>query len=246
MHDSKPYRFEQTSSLPFFLIFGVIAYAAFPFVKQSITQQAEQAAAKQSRVALADQLREIKAGKTNALVHPAPQFIEDVFADAECAAKIRDVYLGGDVSDPRLAKLAELPNLKCVILFGAGNVDAFIEGIRDSKNIEELCLDWSVMKTGFACLKSLPNLRSLAFQVNCNTQEELDGLKNLQSLERLTISRLWQSDKPISILPILQSYPRLRELTIGAECRERDFEEYKRSIISALPNCKCRFLDEGQ
>jgi hypothetical protein len=94
------------------------------------------------------------------LVQPDPRFVDELLAAAACTSKIRHLYLGGDVSDPRLARLRELPNLKSVVLLSANDPDKFLEELRGLTTIKELSLVWcSPSRQGIEHIGSLPNLK---------------------------------------------------------------------------------------
>ncbi len=61
-----------------------------------------------------------------------------------------------------------------------------------------------------------------------------DGLKKHGSIENLVVTRLGCEPR---LLPILQSLPRLRRVTI--EDAENDAESFEKSLQDALPGCQC-------
>ncbi|MCX5682077.1 MAG: hypothetical protein NT049_00095 [Planctomycetota bacterium] len=105
-------------------------------------------------------MEELKRGNIDCLVQPDPRFVDELLADAACALKIRALYLGADVSDPRLGRLRELSNLKSVVLLSANDPDEFLEKLRGLTTIEELSLVFcSPSRHGIEHIGSLPNLK---------------------------------------------------------------------------------------
>ena len=88
-----------------------------------------------------DQMQRLRQGEINCLVDPDPRSLEELLADAAAAAAVRDVYLGGDLSDPRLAGLRELPNLKCIVFIFADHHKEFLQRMHGAAAIEELSFD---------------------------------------------------------------------------------------------------------
>ena len=74
-----------------------------------------------------DQMQRLRQGEINCLIDPDPRFLEEILADAAAAAAVRDVYLGGDLSDPRLGRLRELRNLKCIVFIFADHHNEFLQ-----------------------------------------------------------------------------------------------------------------------
>jgi hypothetical protein len=122
-------------------------------------------------------MEEIKAGNVDCLVQPDPRFVDELLADAACTSKIRSLYLGGDVSDPRLGRLRELPNLKSVVLLSANDPDKFLEELRGLTTIEELSSVWcSPSQHGIEHIGSLPNLKKFGLCVGRFDSGEWESL----------------------------------------------------------------------
>ena len=182
---------------------------------------------------MTQQMEQLKRREINCLVQPAPKFIDDLLADPACAANIRDLYLGDDFSDSRLARLRELPNLKCIVFLFADNADAFLEHLRGTATIEELTFDRSLVASrGIEALASLPNLKSLALPLYRPKSGDMEGLKNHPAIEKL---HLWVADLDESLIPVLQTLPRLRRVTIDTARSSADAKSYEESLRKASP-----------
>jgi hypothetical protein len=87
-----------------------------------------------------------------------------LLADGECALKIRDLWLGGDVSDPRLGRLNELPKVRSILLLSASDPERFIERFRGSATVEELTLVFCrPSREVIPAIAGLPKLKKLGF-----------------------------------------------------------------------------------
>jgi hypothetical protein len=154
------------------------------------------------------------------LVDPDPRFIEELLADAASAAAVRDVYLGGDLSDPQLGRLRELPNLKCIVFLFAEHHNAFLQLMHGAPTIEELSFDCTrLVRADVDQIAGFPHLKSLGigyispFPCHAAVQaSDLDGLRGHPSLERLRVEGFPQGK---GIDAVLQSLPRLREPSVG-------------------------------
>jgi hypothetical protein len=201
---------------------------------------------RQSRVWMMEQADQLRRGETNCLVKPDPAVVEELLADSACAAKIRDLYLGGDLSDPRLGRLRELRNLKCVILLFARNQDVFLERLNGVPMIEELTVSRTFLsRSDIARIATFPNLKWLAIAEYPLHAKDLDELAGHRSLERLAIDRA-TSEK--ELVPLLKSLPRLREFSISIETEKGGMSRgaLQNLLDKALPRCKCHVLDGGR
>jgi hypothetical protein len=182
-----------------------------------------------------EQMAQIRQGEISCLVQPDPRFINELLADTTCAVKIRELYLGGDLSDERLGRLRELPNLKCIVLLFTDNPDSFLERLQGMTTVEELTLEHSFAShRGIKIIGSFPKLKSLCLQAATGAIGDLDGIKNHPSIENLVLTRIECDER---VLPVLKSLPRLRSVTI--EDVEKSAEGFEQSLRSALPNCQC-------
>ncbi|MFZ1936856.1 MAG: hypothetical protein WCB27_15540 [Thermoguttaceae bacterium] len=187
----------------------------------------------------ADQLRR---GEIDCLVNPVPAFVEELLADTACAAKVRELYLGGDLSDPRLGRLRDLPNLKCVVFLFADNQNALLERLRGTSGIEKLTFDNTrLSRSDIEHIGGFPNLKSLALDARGLYAADLQGLSGHQSIERLAIQRV-SSDN--GLIPLLKSLPRLRDFSIGASNKERD--ALQTLLNQTLPLCKSHVSEDDR
>lgn len=223
------------SCLAWLAVFGLLGALVTVLVSSVGARWCDNYTARQSHALMIEQAEQIKRGSQTCLVQPDPNFIHKVIADADCAAHIHELYLGGDVSHKQLGRLRELPNLKCVVLLFATGSDVLLERLHGMPTIEQLNLErtW-VSGRGIAHIQSFPKLKSLSLQVDADNLGALDGIKNNTSIENLVISRAGYDNR---LLPLLQSLPRLRSVTI--EDAQRDAESSEGALRQALPNCQC-------
>jgi hypothetical protein len=136
---------------------------------------------------LTAQMEELRRGDVDCLVQPDPRFIDELLADAACASKVRRLCLGGDVSNPRLGRLRELPNLKSVTLLSANDPDKFLEKLQGAHAIEEVSLVWCrPSRRGVALIGGLPNLKRFGLCVGHFDQREWESI--CQALPRCKCS----------------------------------------------------------
>jgi hypothetical protein len=186
----------------------------------------------------AQQMEEIRAGKIDCLVNPAPESVDELLADPACVKNVTTLYLGSDVSDPRLARLHDLPNLKSLIFYWTEHPEVFLEHMRGKKSIEAISFDRSdASREGIEHIATLPNLKSLCVSLYGLKSSDLEPLKSHASIENLFLTRA-TCDK--ELIPILQSLPRLKSLTIGFQ--DASDSEFWKSLREALPNCECENL----
>jgi hypothetical protein len=224
-----------SSCLGWLVLFGLLGALATALLAAVLAAWSDRESQRRSDVLMMAQIEQLRRGEIHCLVQPDPGFINKLLADANCAANIDELYLGGDVSDERLGRLRELPNLKCVVLLFADNPDLFLERLQGMTTVEELILDhtWP-LRCGVEFIGSLPNLKSLSLPVAKDKISDLDGVKNHGSIENLTLSRVGADSR---LLPFLRSLPRLGNLTI--EDAERDDKSFEKSLRESLPNCRC-------
>jgi hypothetical protein len=133
---------------------------------------------KATRGLLAEQMKELKRGDVDCLVQPDPRFVDELLADMACASKVRTLYLGTDVSDPRLGRLRELPNLRSVVLLAADEPDEFLKTLRGSTTIEELTLVFcSPSRQGIEYITSLPNLKKFGLCIGRMDANDWEALR---------------------------------------------------------------------
>ena len=227
------------------MLFGIVGVLAATALRVPISQSGEEALVRQNHQWMIDQADQLRRGEINCLVDPDPAFIEELLADTTCAAKIRDLYVGGDLSDPRLGRLRELPNLKCIIFLFARKHDAFLERLHGMTSIEELTFDRTPLsRDTLNHIAAFPNLKSLSFDLRDLTPSDLQALKAHPSLERLAIQEA-APDK--ELIPLFQSMPRLREvLDRRREHPMRRAMLSRKPLKQALPHCNCRVWDDSR
>jgi hypothetical protein len=220
-------------------LFGVIGILATIGIQRLVKNWCEREEFRQSRIWMQDQMGQLRRGEINCLVNPDPRFIEELLIDTACAAKVRDLYVGSDLSDPRLGRLRELPNLKCIVFLFADQQSAFVERLHGMSTIEELTFDHTLLtRNDVEQIASFPRLKSLHLE-RLSRFADLDGLRNHPSLERLSLAAA-AADK--SMIPLFQNMPRLRELGVGVSHKEKESkadDSFEKLLAEALPGCKC-------
>lgn len=224
------------------MFFGAVGIFVTAGVQHFVTEWCEGDLARQSREWMVEQTDQVRRGEINCLVNPDPAFVEELLADTGCAAKVRDIYLGGGLSDPRLARLRKLPNVKCIVFLFAENQNALLNRLHGMSSIEELSFDRTrLSREDMEQIGAFPNLKSLSFDACDLRPADLHGLGGHRSIERLAIDRA-TSDK--KLIPLLKSLPCLRELSIGASNKERD--AFQTLLNDTLPRCKCRVSEDDR
>jgi hypothetical protein len=216
------------------IFYGFFGFMVLMVVLHFVHKYADAEELRQRRAIMDEQIKAIKTGEVDCLVHPDPLFIDIILADAYCANNIHDLYLGGDISDDRLAQLRELPNLKCIIFLRAENPDEFLKCIRGTTSIEALSLTMThISRIGVDAIAGLPNLKSLCIPISGLKSTDLEGLKNHLVLEHVFLT---EAEPDENLIPILQSLPKLRSVTIhfGSNCGN-----YEQLLQEALPDCEC-------
>jgi hypothetical protein len=172
---------------------------------------------------------------------------DEILADKACAGAVQDVYLGGDLSDPRLGRLRELPNLKSIVFLFAEKPDALLESLRGVATIEGLCFDHTRL-TGHNVdqIASLPSLKRLCFSLNGLRLSDLLPLRHHPSLERLVVTEV-SADQ--NMIGLLQSMPRLRCVGVGARSHGKQPQGgqlTEESLRKALPGCECSLWEDDR
>jgi len=155
---------------------------------------------------------------------------------------IREVYLGpGNLSDPLLERLRELPNLKCIVFLFTENPDLGLKRLRGITTIEELTFERTFLsRRSIDLIGSFPNLKSLCFPMYGLKANDLNGIKNHPSIERICFTR---AERDEALLPVLQSLPHLNSVIIQVGYDEQKAKAFERSLQKTLPDCTCR-VDE--
>jgi hypothetical protein len=218
------------------VLFGVLGVLATMAVNAACTKWITQDAVRHSRASMMTQVEQIKRGEVKCFVQPDPALVDELLADPECAAKIDELYLGGDVSDERLGRLRELPNLRCIVMLFAYKPEIFLERLQGMATIEELTLEHSYPSGhGIQCIKSFPKLKSLCLPLERDTTGDLSGIKNHPSIEQMVLVRPYCDEQ---LLSLLKSLPRLHSLTIE-DPDEQGATSFEEPLRKALPHCQC-------
>jgi DNA-binding transcriptional LysR family regulator len=227
-------------------VWGVIGAALTILVNICVHDWCDRDLVRLSHLSTTSQIDQLRRGEIDCLVQPEPAFVDELLSDAACAAKVRDLYVGGDCSDPRLGRLRELPNLKCIVFLFPDSPHALLNQLRGVPTVEELTFDHARLSAAdVLSIASLPNLRSLAISGYGVAANELAPLKGNRTLERLVLQRS-PADK--GLIPVLQSMPRLREFSLGAvdETSEASLKAFAEVLKQSLPRCKCRVWGDGR
>jgi len=223
------------SCLGWLLFYGVLGVLATRLLlKPTCAKWIARDDMRRSRAMMMEQMEQIKRDATTCLVQPDPRFIDDLLADAACAAKIREVDLGGDISDERLGLLRKLPHLKYIVFLFADRPDILLERLQGMTTIEGLTFEYTHPgHRDMELIRGFPRLKSLCLPCG-NPIGDLDGLKNHPTLENLVLTRVGLEKH---LVPFLQSLPRLRSVSI------QDVEEgdaaLQDELHKVLPNCRC-------
>ena len=152
---------------------------------------------------MTSQIADIKAGKTDTLIGIDPRFIDDIFADPDCVAKVLSIYfMMGDMSDERLGRLRDLPNVRQIIFYDVRGADIFLKRIRGMPSVESMSFSgMNLPEEAIRHLSSFPNLKLLGCGQYNLTDNGLLQLRDLPQLEDLRIEYTAQvSDKGIKKL----------------------------------------------
>jgi hypothetical protein len=201
---------------------------------------------RQSQTWMQEQMEQLRRGEIDCLIQPDPRFVGDLLADTVCAAKIRDLYVGGDLSDPRLGRLRALPNLKCIVFLFADQHSAFLEHLNGMSTIEELTFDHTFLtRKDVEQIGSFPHLKSL-HAGSLSQFGNLEGLRGHRSLERLSLAAA-AADK--GMISVFQSMPHLHALSVGVCHKEKAStagDSFERLLDQSLPGCKCRVWEDDR
>jgi hypothetical protein len=225
-------------------LFGVVGSLVSVGVHAFVGDQCERDLAQQCHAWMGDQADQLRRDEIDCLVNPDPAFIEELLADAALAAKVRDVYLGGDLSDPRLCRLCELPNLKCVVFLFARNHHALLERMDGMPTVEELTFSWTLLSSDdISHVAGFPHLRSLAFREYPLGSVDLRRLSGHPMLEQLAIDRATPDGELVSLL---KAMPRLRECSIRVTDERGGLSQdaFQTLLNQTLPQCKCQVEED--
>jgi hypothetical protein len=192
---------------------------------------------------MAQKIARIKSGETSDLWNPDPEFVDLVTRDPECVKKICGlVFLTelttSDVSDQRLARLAELPNLRRVALNDTVGTDVFLKHLRRSESLTsvEFCRSRlhgeGITAKGIEHLAEIPNLRRLQILFGVSYRMDLAPLEKCLSLERLLLGYYNEGSPsepvPADHLDVLERLPKLRSLSLeGCKITDQTVDRLK-------------------
>jgi hypothetical protein len=220
------------------LLFGLLGALATAAVGVACAKWGERYASRRSHTAMIEQMDQIKRGEIDCLVQPDPRFIDELMADKDCTTKICEIDLRGDVSDQRLGRLRELPNVRCIVLLFAGEPDAFLERLHGMASVEQLTLEYTApSRRGIESIGKFPKLKSLCLPVDAKKLGDLHGIESHPRIENLVLTRIVECDK--RLLPILQSLPRLRTVKLEGVDDPAEAESFEKNLRKALPHCQC-------
>jgi hypothetical protein len=201
-------------------LFGVMGIVATVSFQRLVHIWCPQDEFRSERAWMRSQMEQLRNGEVNCLIDPDPRFIEELLAEPASAGAVRDVYLGGDLSDPLLGRLRDLPNLKCIVFVFADQTTAFLQRMHGATGITELSFEHTQFtRADVDQIASFPNLKSLGlgeghgFGTAPVHPGDLDGLRGHPSLERLRGIGLPRGSEEANA--ILKSLPRLREPRAG-------------------------------
>lgn len=222
-------------------LFGTLGVLVAIGVHSYVDEWCDRDTVRQCRQWMTDQADQLRRGEIDCLVNPEPAFVEELLTDATCAANVRELYLGGDLSDPRLAALRELPNLRSIVFLFAENHEALLNRLGGMPTVEKLTFDHTLLSRRDAeSIAAFSNLKSLAINRGIGTTD-LQAISGHRSLGRLAVDRT-TPDK--EWLPFLKSLPRLQEVSIGIyDDRDSSTDTFQKLLQQALPRCKCRVRD---
>jgi hypothetical protein len=198
------------------------------------------------RVATEEQLEEIRSGKIDCLVQPEPECIEELLADAACARNVKCLYLGGDMSDKRLTRLHALPNLETIVLLYTHDSGAFLGSFQDNPSLAALHLEkCEITAQVAAAIRKLSKVKAICLCRHQIKSSDLADLEGHPGIEQLVLDQLQPNP---GLVPLLESLPRLRHLTI-VQCEESKvpLNTLEAELRKALPKCQIEVRDyEGR
>ncbi len=226
-----------SSCLGWLMLWGLLGVLMSAIAGGLTAMWCERYEPERSRQLLAEQIEQLRQGEINCLVQPDPRFLDELLADREATAKICELYMGRDVADPRFKRLRELPSLRCIALVFAENSDVLLKHLGGMETVEVLSLDhtWPSAE-GIQAIGRFPHLRSLC--VGVGKPSELEGLRNHPKLENILL--VTKLDK--ELIPILQSLPQLRKISIEYREESKMADDFKSLLEKSLPRCKCSVL----
>jgi hypothetical protein len=216
-----------TEWLGWMFLFGVLGIVTTIGLQYLFQTWRERDEFQRSHGWMTEQMRQLRGGEIDCLVDPDPRFIKELVADAPSAAAVRDIYLGGDLSDPQFGRLRELPHLKRVVILFGRNLTAFLQRMHGATTIEQVTFECTgIVRADVDQLASFPHLKSLGIGSDSPFMYEQKGLE-VSDLEALRghPSLEWLGGAlpdGKGIEELLRSIPHLREPNVGhATTRKR-------------------------
>jgi hypothetical protein len=226
------------------VIFGTAGIVVTVCIQGYVLRQCQQDVDRQSHTWMMEQADQLRRGEIDCLVNPDPEFVEELLADSACAARVREVYLGSDLGNSRLGKLADLPNLRCVDFVHAYNHSALLQSLHGKSTIDKLTFDGTPLsRDDLRHIASLPNLKLLAFSIYWRSSDD-PGDRN-GSIAGGTLSAVIPS-LDTDVIATLSKLPHLRKASIGIRAYDAwpGQEAFKKSLKQAMPRCEFRFWDD--
>jgi hypothetical protein len=188
------------------------------------------------------QLDDVRSGKQDCLVEPEPGCVDSLLMDRKCKENIKWIYLGGDISDPRLARLAEVPKIDTVVLIYAADPETFLDAMSANASISSLQLEkCGITPNVMAAIRKMTMLKGLHVCSGNSRFDVLAALKGHPSLEQLSVNGL---ELGPGFVELMRSLPRLRRLDITLP-EEPDLHPnaIMAELKKALPNCQIEIAE---
>ncbi len=184
-----------------------------------------------------EDIAQIKSGETDALLNVAPAFVGLVTDDSECVERIRGLQFSDrefsleytDVSDPRLAPLAQLPNLDYASFCNTVGTDTFLKHLQRNQSLTGVHLYTTHLKgetvgdvssDGIGYVANIRQLKRLDLHGAVSRSTDLRALVNHPSIETLLLQyhhdpQHLREPIPAHHLEVLRSIPNLRHLRVA-------------------------------
>ncbi len=173
---------------------------------------------------MAATVQEVREGRRTSMFRPDPRFLDELFSDPRTAAKLDTLYLYADVSDERLGRLRELPNLK-QLHFSCPGTAELLKRLEGMQSIESVGFEYTVAPEWLESVATFANLRSLVIDGPVGGVE-LDALRGHQRIEELYLKDFDLTERRVAVI---RSLPRLKTLTIEG------YEPKGLQLLSDLP-----------
>ena len=212
------------------------------------------------------QMAGVEIGTSTSIMDPAPEMVETLASNSECADRLTQVTLGEmtgpRIGDNRFRGLKRLPHLRVLHIEYTGNTDALLANLDGMVALEELSFHRARLTASgmrhvasfphlrrldlddpdesvFETLPSLSQIESLGFY---NPSIAAGGLASLKSLPRLAELRLGRVTITQADVPGLVQLSGLRKLDLSDASVN---DEVASKLQMALPNCRIE-LPQGR